>query len=901
MTSQLEIIQEAEARGLPIPKDKKALYDEAINRGLITSPKRDRNNEPQLRQAPPKWKETARDIARPVLEGVGGLVGAVAGSGLGPPGTVAGGGIGYAIGAESADLFEELIGVRDRKPLLMELGESGKDIVVGAAYEAGGQSILPAVSPLLKGAGKKLSSAFPFTRDAVTDKAGKMLIAETTSGPLLAKNVDEARALEEAMPGLKFSRGQLTNDPNVIKFERAAARETGSVAGEQLEQAAQNSKAVKDFINKQKGAGGIGDVLDPLARQDEALEVGVETAASNLEREAATLGEGPGAIQSGETIRAAARGGKSAAKKEASKLFEDVPEFDIDARRLVDKIDELSQPLDQFEDVAENVPAFFGRAKEILQNAGGKTTPKGLQGLRREATKALRKANNISEPNETMAGRISKLIGEIDDVLKETGETTGGQARHKGQTISTGNLREELFGINKKLRDTPQYTEKTIDIDKTYDDLNNAGGIGIMRQVQEGMKSYTKRLEKSYKIEFGKDAPIKPKVERPEVRFAKKRKTEIEKILSEAEDIKTPEIEATAGKLKTAQQFYKKEVIQKYKTGSVGEILKKGHQGDKVSNANVAGKIFRPGRAGAEPAKEFMNSMGDNKQAMQAMEDYVKQDFLLSATNPVTGEITETGLKRWRFKYKTSLDELGFTKKFDSITSARKQLDSAMEMKTEFEKSLASKLLKSDVDEAIKKAFASGSKRHGVKSLLHRLKGDKKAVSGLQNSIIDHIMSVSETTARDAFDNPIVSLAGFEREFKKFKPAIEEAFRGDPLKLKALNQYRDALKTLQRGKASPLGGGSDTTENILAVIAKKMHFSKSRLLNFLKGAVKPFKDLSNDQVKAILNRAAVDPDFAYTIMGAGRGKLGVDVVERRLKGHLIAVGLRQSNREGKND
>jgi hypothetical protein len=181
---------------------------------------------------------------------------------------------------------------------------------------------------------------------------------------------------------------------------------------------------------------------------------------------------------------------------------------------------------------------------------------------------------------------------------------------------------------------------------------------------------------------------------------------------------------------------------------------------------------------------------------------------------------------------------------------------------------------------------------------MNQLKGDKNAISGLQNATIDHIIDTAQTTASDAFNNPIISLAGVEREFKKLKPAIDVIFKDSPGKLVSFNKYRQALKILQRGKASPLGGGSDTMENALTALAQGSGLSASKVATIVRAVMKPILNMSDNQVNALLNRAAFDPDFAHTLIMASRGT-PVDIIERRLKGHLASLGIKAFKQEKK--
>lgn len=850
-----------------------------------------KGSDPVATGEPRPGAETISTVARPLISATAATAGAILGTGTAPgAGTLAGGGIGFAAGEELADKLDEFLGLRERQPLMVELKESASDIVEGAALEAGGQSILPIVGPAFKFIAKKMPK-IPFTKAGAEKRAGEIIAANTTGGPLVAKNLEEANVLEDAMPGLKFSRGQATNDPSVIKFERSRARGPGETATQQAEQAAVNSRAIRKFIDEQKGTASIGEVLDPLAAQREVVETGVDTAAKGLEKESAKLEVGKDVIESGKDIRTAAKTGKRSAQKEAGKLFEDVPQFDIDSTSLGTKIDELSKPFSRVENVSENIPGVFDRTKELLKETGNKLTPNDLQGIRSDLTDQLREVTGGVNPNNKMGRRISGLIGEVDDVLK-TASTPVKAVKSDFKEIyhGTDKIFDE-FDVKKTGDGSIWFSDSKKSILQGKSGASGKGRV-INRFINEndlklaGWDEYDKYSlgqlqDKGFDgIKLTDDGITDYQIFKPDKLKAK----------SPKEDI------GAAEKLKTAQQFFKKEVIGRFKSGSVGDILKKGRGGDKITNANVASRFFKPGPKGAESAQEFLNAIGGDKTARKGLEDYISQDLVNSATHPVTGEITEPKLKLWLAKHRQALKTLNLDKKFDSVIKARKELDKAQGMKISFDKSVASKMLNSDVDSAVKNAFASGSKRKAANTLMARLQGDKKAVSGLQNSVIDHIIGQAETTAVDAFNNPIVSMAGFEREFKKLKPAIDVVFRGSPEKLNALTKYQSALRTLQRGKASPIGGGSDTAENVLTDFAINSGLSPSRTVNIIKAVIGPFKSLSDGQVNALLNRAAFDPDFAYTMQMAAKGR-PVDMIERRLKGHLSALGLRELKKE----
>ena len=750
--------------------------------GFVLDQPMDMNQEPNYQNLQQGgWRDTKvpeiiSSIARPVLQGVGGAAGAIAGSAAGPAGTIAGGGLGYAGATELADRLDEFMGLKNREPFVTQIMGTAKNAAEGAAMEAGGQVLSIPLTASGKVILKKLSS-LPYSEKAALKNASEIISAQTEAGPIIAKNINDANALEQEIPGLKFTRGQKTGSADVIKFERARARMPGDVADQQAEMAAKNSEAIQNYINRVKGTENIGDVKSEIEKQAMSLGNNINQAKRNLSLSQESLGYGQDLVSSGKNIREQALLGKQSARETSKKLFNKVPEYGIDATRLYAKSQELSKPFDMLEDVSKNVPEEFGRMEKILYESGGLVTPKDLQGFRSSLSERVREIGRSAEPNNRMAKRLSSMIDEIDDLL-----------------------------------------------DFSSNEQTNAAQL-----------------------------------------------------------------------LKTAQQHFKKEVIQNFGQGPTGDILKKTFNGNKVSDAQIVSQYFKPGQIGKETMSKFNSAFKNNLIAKDAITDAICQD-LYSQVNPVTGELSEQRLKTWIQRYKPSLDELGITGQFDTIQAARKQLDDAMAMKVKFDKSEASKILGTDVDDIVKKTFTEGKETQTAISIMNKIKGNKKAVYGLQNSIIDSMIDNSKTTAEDALGNPIVSIAKLENQFRKYQPAINVLFKDSPQKINALNQYRKALRIMQKTKSSPLGGGSDTAENIMAMMAKSSGISSSRVVNIIKGVHNMLSSMNEKHLNALLNRAAFDPDFAYTLKLASKGA-PVNIIERRLKGNLIAIGLRENINE----
>jgi len=927
-------------------------------------------------------KQTVSTYARPLLEGVLGAGGAIAGTGAGPIGTVAGGGLGYAMGAELADKLDEFLGLRERQPVVAELVESAKDVGTGAMMEMGGQDEVSLGSKGLQFVLKKLPRT-GFTSKSVLQKAGDVIAAETTGGPIIAKNIDEARALEDTIPGLKFSRGQLTGDNKIIRFEKGQAAMSGDVVNQQEALLSQNSKAIKNYINEIKGPGGISEPLEAITKQKVGIESGVEQATTGMGRETAQLGTGQGVIESGQAIRGAAQKGEKGARKAAKELFKSVPEFGIDGSQLIKEIDDLSQPMSQFEDVGKNVPELFGKAREVLIDAQGVVTPQDLQGLQSALKDSLRDIEVSASPNNRMMSRISKMISKVDDVLTQASES--GLRVSKEKIKNPFPTAEELAEYNaisqaadKKAADVIKQTAVKEDktaykeaweqakelVDSSDDfsdwtDLIKSGGLNLETAHMMSDPATIAELLKRRPTLFRRGAGIHAEhfamekgFDTPDELFQswlnkKPRQETIKDMADEIfDDLKAgqeigdeisgdgfkgfldqsidelnrgllkkppkgvtrpepieiisrrqaPGDEQAAQKLKTAQTFFRKEVIEKFKQGPVGDILKKVRSGDKVSDAQVASKFFRPGAVGEESAGRFMAAIGADAAAKKSIIDYAKQD-LLSNVNPVTGELTEAKLKTWLSRFKPALKKLGIEDQFSSISKAREQLTDAVNMQSAFNKSEASKMLKADVDKAIQTAFKTGSKRDAANNLMFQLQGDKKAVSGIQNAMVDYVIEKSKNAGVDFAGNRLISMAKLKNLRKEFEPAMKIIFKNAPEKLKALKNYQDAFGVLQRDQVRAVGGGSNTVDKISSVVQAMGGMSASRTVNFVKALVKPFKDISADNVNVFLNRAAFDPDFAFTLQLMA-ADMPPDLVRQRLLGNFAALGLRYRTQKG---
>ena len=721
--------------------------------------------------------------ARPYLQGLGATGGAVLGAASGlltgpgapvasPAGAVAGGGLGYAIGDEISDILENWARLKEPEPLIASLTEAGKNIVIGGAYEAGGQSIAPALGLAAKEAMKVpaieygivsarelLGKAPAMTEEGIKKLAGKVLMANTSKGPWIAKNVEDARALEEAIPGLQFTYAELTGDPALIKLQRATEREPGQFAQEIIERRNQNNKAIREFLKSKRPEGEIDDVLSAFGGEKKKAEAMVETGRQALETETQKLGTGGGAMEAGQAIRTEAMAAKTGAKKAGKSLYKEVPQFEIDAEPLIETLDSVTQPMSKIENVEKNVPwGPVNRLRQVLEDSGNMVTPKDLDGFQSEIKAEIRQLKSgTGEVNERKLARLNTINSAIDSLLQKA---------------------------------------------------------------------------------------------------------------STAE-------EPAAQALKKARTFWSNEVISKFKKGDVGEILAtKGGGEYRVKDSQIASKFFKSGPGGQESARNFIKAVGGSPKAMNAIEDAIKQDLL---SNFSGGEVTEKGLERWLFKNKQALQELNLTSKFDDLGKARKQLSDAMTFKAEFDTSEASKLLDSDVGKAIQTALNSANKGKAAMNLMQRTGGNKRAQAGLRNALDDYLIEQAQNQATGM----VTKLDTLDKLIRQYEPAMKVFYSGDDAALTAWKQAIDAFRTSTRSMKSPLmSTQSDTAENMATMIFKTLGVSSGRTGTLVRAFLKPLKDQEQTKVKALLDYALLNPEFAYTL------KMAAETAQPTISGEI---------------
>lgn len=700
----------------------------------------------------------SESFVRPALEFGGMAAGGAIGAPTGPVGSVAAGGMGYALGKNVADVIYS----KDQPESVVDaVGKAIKDTATGSMMEAGGQIVGKAAGSTANAVTDYIARKFKPTRIAADT-----LRANTTTGQIFAKNADEAKAIEAEIPGLKFTPGQASADPARMKLERGRAATSGDAAATMQTVRDQNEKAIADYVEKTFG----GDVDAAFARIDEVKQ-GLDSAVSGAKGEIgkAVSKYGQGDIQlGGQSVRSALQRGRDEAKGTAKAMYDEIPEG------IALKSDELARSISSMADE-------FKKSGDAISDL-----PRGI----------IKQIDEIIRPD--------KLKNPILDASGKPFQSTTAPKEIDFKTLR-----------------------------------------GIRSQIGEAIGDASRGANPNYKLSR---------------RLATLRGA-VEKTLDQLE--KQPG--QIGGKYKAATKFYRESYVPKWRKGAVSELLKPGNspEGFKVGDAEVIGKVFRPGNKGLDAADQLLSVSRGNDDVLNVVKDYAEQRLLQEATDKLTGEVTEKGLANFRAKYGTVLKKFGIDGQFKNLASLEGKLTGAMEKRAAFEKSAAGALLKTDPETAISKALSgSGSQREKMAELVKAVNGKPEAHKGLKRAMIDHIAKSIQPTAA----SPLA------KSLRKYDPAIKELFKDEPQQLAALSNVRRAYEIMNR-TARGTTGGADTAEKLSAFL---QHLSGGRTVGVLRLMIGPFRDHIGKKSDALINKSLYDPELARALVQAANGNKKFD-------------------------
>jgi hypothetical protein len=353
--------------------------------------------------------QTVRKYAGPTVEAATSVAGGVLGAPGGPAGVVGGSALGYGIGKEITNLADIALGNVKQQAPVADVTRAAKNVLEGAAMEAGGQVVAPYIA---KAVGKVIDIA-----EMPMQKAAKM--ARDAFGPDIELAVN---ALRNAPKGMSVS--QTLADAGIVNptaqalIQKSLARDPAFVAKLNKLQQEDGVNALSNLVGgttqteaktAQAGAkNALNTALEPVKRNELAVANVAGTTGKQLQTEADRMAmAAANKVDDVRRFTAAEQRAKDMAKGK-------VAETGLSGTGVYNYPAELAIKADEVATQAAGASLRFGEAAQFKQAAADSLAAYGLKPL--ESGAVVQKVLNIGK-NPEFAGNkdIAVSLGRVAD------------------------------------------------------------------------------------------------------------------------------------------------------------------------------------------------------------------------------------------------------------------------------------------------------------------------------------------------------------------------------------------------------------------------------------------------------------------------------------------------------
>lgn len=389
-----------------------------------------------------------------------------------------------------------------------------------------------------------------------------------------------------------------------------------------------------------------------------------------------------------------------------------------------------------------------------------------------------------------------------------------------------------------------------------------------------------------------------------------------------------------------ATEYYVKGV-ERLKRGEANQLRLKDRYGNYRVREEDAAKLFLRDETSID---NFNKAFGGKAEAQRALSDAARLDFWDFAMKPQTGQLDRNKAARWmqdhehvfkafpelkgeflnaskmQAQYEASKAELKAMAKdpekflrlddpkvFAQLSATEQHLARTkgviQRTNRDFERSAANYFLKADVNHAASKIVGSDNAPRAYLEVYNKVKGDPDAVKGLQRAVWDAMQDKVESQAIDTLTGDRKLMATKMSDFlRDHQELIKVAFGEE--KVKRLQTVEKALTMLARSEAPISSAGSDTALNVQIQAQLPVLFSRAfsiaggktfGMLERVGNALsKHFAGLTQEQQRAILEEAFLDPKVMQTLTLASQGA-SAPLIRKRLHTHLLNMNLAEGD------
>lgn len=497
-----------------------------------------------------------------------------------------------------------------------------------------------------------------------------------------------------------------------------------------------------------------------------------------------------------------------------------------------------------------------------------------------QATLSYEKGKSIFSRGQELKGEAYKKASErftkLPDVKIETSDLFDDMKNLKDSFISSGYERDKF----------PESSYRALfNRIADFDDAGNLIGSkpvnykelhGLASDLAEDLRSIQSQAGGNKKLGF----------------FIGKLDDDVNKAIAQVKDINPEAYKAFT----EAKDLYKKEYIEPFRQRTAGNVFLRGDRGaeSKLDYSATPTKFTK----NLDTAKDYTRVFGKGDKDIK---DVMMAEMLNTSLDKNTHNINQIKASTWFRQNKGILDELGIAPDFSDLIKSKQSLDKASANLANYNKSILARFLNADPQHAIDVAMSGQTKNsaHAMRSLIQSLPSEEpiktSAKKGLQKAFVDYLYDKSQkelsSSMMEEFGrSPIVNIQRRGTLLKQYDGALNELFKDEPNKLRALKMYQQNYEILQRNFRSPIGGGSDTRELGASDLKKLTGIA----LQGFGPYVKTLRYISSryamqveQKVNAIILRGLLDPDVAFTLVNKWKDPM---VFASRIDNHLMEMG-----------
>lgn len=722
--------------------------------------------------------------------------------------------------------------------------------------------------PTVRKASKEREAAYLLTENIISKP--ETWAAKFEEGMKIQDTINAT--IPEGQPKFRFDLAQLSEDPKTARFKSQMTKRFGP-AGPALYDLLmkRNVEILKDYMKKMKPKGKEVSVRKALEEKRGDLVLNLAGMRGGMRGIVTAMREGIDLERGISAIEKEINWGEKASRWQAGKLFDLVPYDYFNVRHLINVARKELKPSFHGESPSKTIPPEVRRGLQIIaKDRQAQLTAKELFDVRSGWTSILEDMRRNTE-NRNFRGerRMIRLIKAVDHILDDPDYIPRGEDYIKWLEKNVAGKKYFPGMTKESIRMTRQYYDAMDDIFQG----KKRGPTG--GKFTKGKAYFEKTAELYETLGHERGKAISP------FKRAKDYFTYIERLYAGEGHIPG----SARDSYKAARDYFFENVIKRYENKDIRDINRFEAGRRAISDSELMGKFWKSGQDGVRSARTFINAVGKrqpgNRGSWEALDMWIDNEFLNKVVDKTTGDINKNKFYDWKYNHKEALKEFGLEDRFTTPEASIKYVEDALQLRDQFDKSVAGKMLGYDVNSEIDALKTSANPVADAKSLMQAMKYEPRAVRGLQRALIEQLESID-----------INNISDVNALYNKMSGVYKVVFSNNKRGLKAIEIFQKALdKLIKDNKNVNLPDNFYAMEEFFKAIYPADISGIRTYRSLRQNLLGWFPQIGKDGVKQIALDIMLNPETADMFMQIAKNKLPPRLVEQKMKRYVLQMAV----------